>query len=451
MKRFVALLLCSLLLVSVFAACTGGKEENTTVPLPSTAPSTAEGEPPFAPVSIPEGFIHFATAQKDESGADVITVRGLYVLQNVLGQSVTVSDQDVLTADYGDDGKIIDVTVLGNTIRVVEAQEQGTDVRTLYAKQGNSDELPSVSSGISPAPSLGSSSGKTSTKAPAPVKVPGKVSTTTAPKKSADQQLIDSEKNKINSSSMTAEEKRLAISFMNYKMDQNGIWYVDHQPWQKQFGFNAIYDVAAPLIQLVYATFRVKFRYDYVYKVYQQDDPNGKYKKGDVVRDLTGKPVYELDEKGQKIPKDWMIQAWKGRYGAVMLGGEIGVYTKAANQTTEHYYSAIKEEELVMAMDCYHYNPMNNKIQKLFTRGPESAWWLTGFVTGSFYQYNNKKEIILVADLNFNGHDGMLEAFEPPFAAIGFSKGSPSQTNVETYTIVGTHLKFAWQYIDVDA
>ena len=73
------------------------------------------------------------------------------------------------------------------------------------------------------------------------------------------------------------------------------------------------------------------------------------------------------------------------RYGLVMLGGEIGVFAKPTTQATEHYSALPSEEE----------------TQYLFTRGPQSDWWLTGFVPGSFYEYNKKSEIIVLANIQF--------------------------------------------------
>ena len=210
---------------------------------------------------------------------------------------------------------------------------------------------------------------------------------------------------------MSDAERELALQLLNFKRDPSGCFYVEHQRWGRDFGFNQIYDLASPLIQLVYGTVRVKFPYD---------------------------------------GKDWLIQMWKGRYGIIMLGGEIGVYNKPSTQASEFYYSALPEEELVMSMDVYQKNLATGVTKKLFTRGPLSDWWLTGFVPGTFYQYNNKAEIILVGSIEFPNEE-MLQAFEAAFAATGFAKGTPERNNPETYAIDGTTVTFAWQYVDMGA
>jgi len=113
--------------------------------------------------------------------------------------------------------------------------------------------------------------------------------------------------------------------------DKQGIYYSSVDPWQKNFGFNFIYDMAAPLAGMYYATERVYFNYD---------------------------------------NKDWMIQLWKGQYG-ITSGAEIGIYNKTDKIMQ---YDAVSEDEfLEMSFDFY------NQGELVFSRGPEKHWWLTGF------------------------------------------------------------------------
>jgi len=201
------------------------------------------------------------------------------------------------------------------------------------------------------------------------------------------------------------------LVLLSYKLDANGIFYVEHPRWGEGFGSYQIYDLSSPLIQLVYGTVRVEFRYG---------------------------------------GKDWLVQMWKGRYGMVMLGGEIGVYNRPAGQMDKRYSSALEEEELIMSVDIYQHNFLKGETKYLFTRGPLSEWWLTGYVPGSFYEYNKKAEIIMVANIQFPDEE-MLQAFETSFAAAGFVQRAPEHGNPETYTVSGSNLKFCWQYIDQGA
>ena len=104
-----------------------------------------------------------------------------------------------------------------------------------------------------------------------------------------------------------------------------------------------------------------------------------------------------------------------------------------------------------MAMDVYQQNQATKATPKhLFTRGPESAWWLTGFVPGSYIEYNKKSEIIMVTNIQFPNEE-MLSTFANGIRNAGFREGSPGRDNPETYRTSGTSIKIAWQYIDQDA
>ena len=62
--------------------------------------------------------------------------------------------------------------------------------------------------------------------------------------------------------------------FLGYKYDPEGdVYYTNKDPWQRNFGFNELYDVGASFIVFYYDTMRCKFNY---------------------------------------AGKDWMIQFWKG-------------------------------------------------------------------------------------------------------------------------------------------
>ena len=113
--------------------------------------------------------------------------------------------------------------------------------------------------------------------------------------------------------------------------EKQGIYYSSVNPWQKGFGFNVIYDMSAPLAGMYYDTERIYFQYN---------------------------------------DKDWMIQLWKGQYGATS-GAEIGVYNKTDKIMQ---YDCVSEDEfLEMSFDFY------NQGEYVFSRGPEKHWWLTGF------------------------------------------------------------------------
>ncbi|MEE1503399.1 MAG: DUF4474 domain-containing protein [Acutalibacteraceae bacterium] len=130
----------------------------------------------------------------------------------------------------------------------------------------------------------------------------------------------------------SADKTVQILSACGFEYDEKqGIYYSSVNPWQKGFGFNVIYDMSAPLAGMYYATERVYFQYD---------------------------------------NKDWMIQIWKGQYG-MTAGAEIGIYNKTDKIMQ---YDCVSEEEfLEMSFVLY------NQGEKMFERGPEKHWWLTGF------------------------------------------------------------------------
>jgi len=451
MKRILALALCAALLVGALAACKSNKDPEITQNVYTSGEDAAP-----ASVDIPAGWIPFGSIDDDNN----VTVQGFHYLRSAVGDAVAVSEQSEVTANVsGLDGTVASVTVDGRSIPVL-IEEVGS-LRLLYAERVPDDEVDDpalidlttlgnlqTAPGVTLAPGTTTTKPSTTTAKPGtttkPLETAAPIKTTSKPVTTKD--IYQEEKDKINASDMTPQEKREALKLLSYKMDENGIFYVEHEPWQKQFGFNQIYDLASPLIQLVYATVRIKFRYGYVYKLGTEGAEKGK-----VLYDSNNQPIYETDPKtGKPIEKDWMIQLWKGRYGLVMLGAEFGVYTKSSAQTAEHYNAAVAEEELVMAMDVYQHNFLTGQTKKLFTRGPESNWWLTGFVPGSYIEYNKKQEVIAVANFQFPTEE-MMDLFYQGMKKAGFKDGAPSPSSPETITTSGTSCKFSWQYIDQDA
>ena len=128
----------------------------------------------------------------------------------------------------------------------------------------------------------------------------------------------------------TANKILVACGF-EYDAKQ-GIYYSHLNPLQRKFGFNFIYDMAAPMAGMVYDTKRIEFIYD---------------------------------------NREWMIQIWKGQYG-ITSGAEIGLYNRPLDRVMQ--YDCADDEDLIeMQFDFYNQN------QFVFSRGPEKHWWLTGF------------------------------------------------------------------------
>ena len=164
-------------------------------------------------------------------------------------------------------------------------------------------------------------------------------------------------------------EDRGLLGFKYNTKDQ--VFITAEDAWQRNFGYEETYDNFAGAGAISYDTIRVKFNYQ-----------------GD----------------------EWMIQFWKGQYGFVFIGAEIGLYNRKENATASSYYDCVTDEEkLNMSMKVYRQNAENqNKYDLLFKRTPSKTWWLTGFTPGTLsagsYVVSDDatKKLMVQATINFD-------------------------------------------------
>ena len=154
--------------------------------------------------------------------------------------------------------------------------------------------------------------------------------------------------------------------FLGYLYDENGnFYYTNRDPWQRYFGFNAAYDFGAQFVFMFFDTARIKFNYNNM---------------------------------------DWMVEFWKGQYGGVFIGAEIGVYYKPMDRTIEHYDAVPDKDALAMEMTFYR------KGEAKLTRDYGRYWWCTGFVPGRLDKYSDRSELQIGARITMKDK-AMLKAF----------------------------------------
>lgn len=136
------------------------------------------------------------------------------------------------------------------------------------------------------------------------------------------------------------------VGLVGYAYDMKaGVFYATGEGFQREFGYAEIYDRVAVVGTMPLDTTRIKFNY------------NG---------------------------KDWMVQLWKGFYGLVFAGCEIGIYNRpegmdseltAYNVVTLDYYQDF-------TIDFYYNKPDTHTIfgdsKPDFTRSTRT-WWFTAF------------------------------------------------------------------------
>lgn len=224
--------------------------------------------------------------------------------------------------------------------------------------------------------------------------------TTTAPTTSATTTTTAPTTTKATTTSKEQEAEEVIKSaavfsngFLGYKYDANGdVYFTDKDPWQRNFGFNELYDVGASFIVFYYDTVRCKFNY---------------------------------------ANKDWMIQFWKGQYGFVFIGAEIGVYNKPATRKVEHYDCASDEDSLKMSMTCYR------KGEEIFSRKYATYWWCTGFVPGKLDKFSDRSELTVKCRITTKDYK-MLLAFCGALEENGFELN-------KNYTTSGLDVFITWQ------
>lgn len=168
-------------------------------------------------------------------------------------------------------------------------------------------------------------------------------------------------------------------------------YYTNTDPWQRTLGYNELYDNGAAFVAIYIDTMRCKFRYD---------------------------------------NKDWMIQFWKGQYGYVFIGHEIGVYYKNTDRTAEHYDCVSDEDSLYMEMDGLRDGEV------LYHRDYGKYWWCTGFVPGKLDKFADRSELQIDARITMKDKE-MLNAFVDSLEQNGMVKG-------HDYTVKGLDVYLVW-------
>lgn len=205
-------------------------------------------------------------------------------------------------------------------------------------------------------------------------------------------------------------------SLLSYKYDPEGVFfYVDDiNSWQQMFGFNPLYDFAAGFAVMYYDTVRLYFTYE---------------------------------------KQDYMLQLWKGQYGLMFIGSEIGFYEKDPSKPSSsspalNHYECATDHLLPMEMVCYRTGSSGDLIP-LFKRKYERHWWSTGFVPGILKNFRDRSELVMEARVTFDTPE-MAKIVGDTFKANKFKEISPSQHNIynpDTYYVKGCDVVFTWRYI----
>lgn len=126
---------------------------------------------------------------------------------------------------------------------------------------------------------------------------------------------------------------------------KDGAFYASTYAWQRTFGYTYLYDVAAPFILCNFDTSRIYFEYN---------------------------------------DMEWMIQLWKGQYGAILNGCEIGLYYRDFDDdvlvdNNGRKFFKCADDDMLIQMELTMYK----NDTEFFHRSKQYSWWLTGFWFGA--------------------------------------------------------------------
>lgn len=185
----------------------------------------------------------------------------------------------------------------------------------------------------------------------------------------------------------------------------------DKEAWQHNFGFGKIYDFVSPYILLEYDYVRVFFTYE---------------------------------------DKDWMLQMWKGQYGLVFYGGEIGIYNRPHSEDGIDAWTMFncpeEEDWLKMEMTLWHEDVQGN-WKREFTRAYDYYWWCTGFKNGHLRNVEPADELRLTGRITFKDAE-MAALVADGFAECGLTLSQTKDgMGVDSFFIDGSDIHFSWQNI----
>lgn len=205
-------------------------------------------------------------------------------------------------------------------------------------------------------------------------------------------------------------ERKQILSYQ-YSYIDDYYYTNDKDCWQDNFGFGKCYDLVAPYVLMEYDYARVFFTYE---------------------------------------GKDWMIQLWKGQYGLLFFGGEIGVYNKEHTGKEDTVFTMYgcpgKEDWLKMEMTLYHDEGGGNYVRQ-FTREYGDYWWCTGFKDGHLRQQEPADELRMTGRITMKDGE-MTRLFTQGLIDCGFEQSESLDTmQLDQFYAEGNDVYIKWQNI----
>lgn len=174
------------------------------------------------------------------------------------------------------------------------------------------------------------------------------------------------------------------------------------QAWQREFGYTALFDYAAPHFNMVFDFLPVYFDYQ---------------------------------------EKTWLIEFWKGQYG-INTGAEIGVYYADRLLSEEEYgtahFTAVSDEDMLQMSLCL------NKDGCPLAALSEKTWWLTAFSMARFSRPGDLYVNLSVIFPNFE----MLHAFLYALSKTSIPRHCIQVRNMQVHIQFGGYVEISCSFLN---
>lgn len=192
--------------------------------------------------------------------------------------------------------------------------------------------------------------------------------------------------------------------------------YDQETAWQKYIGFMNAFDYVAPYTTLNYDYVRVHYNY---------------------------------------AGKAHMIQLWKGQYGIMFYGSEIGKYYmdhelkegEEINALTR-FNCATEDEEMLNMQSTLYWDAKNDgNYEYQFTIPYGKYWWCTGFRIGHLWHSEPADELRMESFIDFHDEEEAT-AFSDAIEKCGFKRGASADTlELDSFAQSGNRVSIKWQNI----
>ena len=145
-----------------------------------------------------------------------------------------------------------------------------------------------------------------------------------------------------------------------------------------------------------------------------------------------------------------MLQMWKGQYGLVFYGGEIGIYNRPHDDkgidAWTFFNCPAEEDWLKMEMTLWH-EDINGNWYREFTREYDYYWWCTGFKNGHLRQEEPADELRLTGRITFKDAE-MTALVADGLEECGLVRSSTKDgIALDGFFVDGNDIHFSWQNI----